>query len=99
MLAELLFRVCVRRVVLNGWPGDLPLSKASIGSVRSGFCGTGRRARQKVAVELGDDLPGLRLRIHKARNPCGTGAHRSEDYVDIAVDESVDNSVSSEPSR
>jgi hypothetical protein len=52
----------------------------------------------KVAVERGDDLPGLRLRIHKARNPSGTGAYRSEDYVDIAVDESVDNSVPSEPS-
>jgi hypothetical protein len=55
--------------------------------------------RAKVAVERGDDLPGLRLRIHKSRKPSGTGAHRSEDYVDIAVDESVDISVPSEPSR
>jgi hypothetical protein len=55
--------------------------------------------RAKVAIERGDDLPGLRLRIHKARKPSGTGAHRSKDYADIAVDESVDNSVPSEPSR
>ncbi len=55
--------------------------------------------RAKVAVERGDDLPGLRLRIHKARQPSGTGAHRSEDYVDIAVDESVDICVPSKPSR
>jgi len=31
----------------------------------------------------------------KARKPSGTGARRSEDYVDIPVDESVDNSVPS----
>lgn len=49
--------------------------------------------RAKVAVERGDDLPGLRLRIRKARKPSGSGAYRSEDYVDIAVDERVDNSA------
>ncbi len=55
--------------------------------------------RAKVAFERGDDLPGLHLRVRKARKPSGTAAHRSEDYVDIAVDENVDNSVPSKPSR
>ena len=55
--------------------------------------------RAKVAVERGDDLPDLGLRIRKARKPSGIGTHRSKDYVDIAVDESVDNSLPSKPSR
>jgi hypothetical protein len=92
---DLPFRVCARSVVLNGWSGDLPVSKALI---RRGFCGTGRRAGQG-RVERGDDLPGLRLRICKARKPSGIGAHRSKDYVDIAVDESVDNSLPSKPQQ
>jgi len=54
--------------------------------------------RAKVAVERGDDLPDLRLRIRKARKPSGIGAH-SKDYVDIAVDESVDNSLPSKPQQ
>jgi hypothetical protein len=45
--------------------------------------------RAKVAVDHGDSLPGLRLRIHNARKLSGIGAHRSEDYVDMAVDEST----------
>jgi hypothetical protein len=55
--------------------------------------------RAKVAVDQGNNLPGLRLRIHKARklNPIGT--HRSEDYVDMAVDESIETSVPSEAGR
>ena len=52
--------------------------------------------RAKVTVDQGNHLPGLRLRIHKARKPNGIGAHGSEDYVDFAVDESVDSGVPSE---
>jgi len=60
MLADLLFRVCARRVVLNGWPGDLPFQKRRSAAFeadsaeRDGVCA-------KVAVERGDDLPGLRF--------------------------------------
>lgn len=46
--------------------------------------------RAKVAAGAWDNLPGLRLRIHKARESRGTGAYRSEDYVDTAFQESVD---------
>ena len=52
--------------------------------------------RAKVTVDQGNHLPGLRLRIHKARKPNGIGAHGSEHYVDFAVDESVDSGVPSE---
>jgi hypothetical protein len=55
--------------------------------------------RVKVAVNQGANLPGLQLRIHKARKSGPIGACRSEDYVDMAVDESVDTSVPSEASR
>jgi hypothetical protein len=55
--------------------------------------------RAKVAVERGDSLPGLRLRIHKAQKPGGIGAHCSKDYVDIAVDEASNTRVTSEASR
>jgi peptidoglycan/xylan/chitin deacetylase (PgdA/CDA1 family) len=55
--------------------------------------------RAKVAVERGDDLPGLRLRIHKARKSAPMGAHRSEEYVDIAVDETAGASAPSETRR
>ena len=34
-----------------------------------------------------DDSPGLRLRIHKARESFAPGPYSSEDYVDIAIDE------------
>ena len=53
--------------------------------------------RAKVAVERGDDLPDLRLRIRKARKPSGIGAHRSKDYADIAVDESVETAFRPSP--
>jgi hypothetical protein len=52
--------------------------------------------RAQVAVDHGNDLPGLRLRIHKARELSAIGAHGPEDYVDLVVDESVETSVSSE---
>jgi len=52
--------------------------------------------RAKVAVERGDDLPGLRLRIHKPWKSGPVGTHRSEDYIDMAVDEIVKACVPSE---
>jgi peptidoglycan/xylan/chitin deacetylase (PgdA/CDA1 family) len=55
--------------------------------------------RAKLAVDCGNDLPGLRLRIHKARNLGSIGTHCSEDYVDMTVDESFETSVPSEARR
>jgi hypothetical protein len=55
--------------------------------------------RAKVAVDHGDNLPGLRLRIHEARERSEIGAHRSENYADMAVNESIDVTVPSEASR
>ncbi len=57
------------------------------------------RVRVKVAVDLRDDLPGLRLRIHKARKSGPISAHRPGDYVEMAVDESIEVSVPSEAGR
>ena len=56
-------------------------------------------ARAKVAVEPGDDLPGLRLRIHKPRKQSGIGSHCSENYVDMIVDECMETRVPSEAGR
>jgi peptidoglycan/xylan/chitin deacetylase (PgdA/CDA1 family) len=47
----------------------------------------------KVAVDHGDNLPRLRLRIHKPGELSEIGAHRSEHYVDIGMNGSVDASV------
>ncbi|HVS90349.1 MAG TPA: hypothetical protein VHF01_19260 [Candidatus Acidoferrum sp.] len=44
--------------------------------------------RAKVAVDHGDNLPGLRFRSYKARELSAMGARGSEDFVDLAVDES-----------
>jgi len=52
--------------------------------------------RTKVAAERGNDLPGLRLRIHKARKPTGIGDRLSEGYFDMPVDEPEKTSVISE---
>jgi hypothetical protein len=57
----------------------------------------------RVTVERGDNLPALRLRIHKARKPDLGGASRpgygSEDYVDAAVGQTIDTRVASEASK
>jgi len=43
-----------------------------------------------IAVDgLGDNLPGLRLRTHKAGHIGSFGFRRSEDYVDTAIEEST----------
>jgi hypothetical protein len=55
--------------------------------------------RAKVTVEPGDDLPGLRFRIHKPWKRSGIGAHCSENYVDMTVDENMETSVPSEAGR
>jgi hypothetical protein len=55
--------------------------------------------RAGVAVDEGDNLPGLRMRNHKARNLESIGARRSEDYVDIGVGERIETSVPSEAGR
>jgi hypothetical protein len=42
-----------------------------------------------VAVDgPGDNLPGLRLRTHRAQNVGCLGSHRLQDYVDTAIEES-----------
>ena len=46
--------------------------------------------RAKVAPDHCDNLPGLRLRIHKARKSWGIGAYASDDYFDTTFDETVD---------
>lgn len=49
-----------------------------------------RALRVKVVVDQNNELPRLRLRIHKARKLGLIGTHGSEDYTEIAIDESVD---------
>jgi len=50
-------------------------------------------AQAKVTVDYGEDLPSLRLRIHKSRSPSEIGHRGSDDYVDMAVNENVENHV------
>ena len=47
----------------------------------------------RVTAHPADSVPGLRLRIHNARESCEIGAHCSEEYVDVAFNESADNRV------
>ena len=49
--------------------------------------------RAKVADDHRDDLPGLRLRVHKAGEVGKMGAHHSEDYTDMAVSKRITTSV------
>jgi len=50
--------------------------------------------RTNVTLDYGEDVPSLRLRIHKSRNPSEIGWYRSaDDYVDMAVNENVENRV------
>ncbi len=53
----------------------------------------------KVVGDHGDSLPGLRLRIHKARKLDLIAAHCSEDYVDMAPDESIETRFPSKARR
>jgi len=45
------------------------------------------KVRAVVVEGLGDHLPGLRLRTHQAGNVGSLGFHRSEDYLDTAIEE------------
>jgi hypothetical protein len=49
--------------------------------------------RTKASSDRRENLPGLQLRIHKARESIRIGSQDSERYVDIAFDESADNRV------
>jgi hypothetical protein len=52
-------------------------------------------ARAKVPMDHGDNLPGLRLRIHRARRFNQLGTLSSAEYIDIEVAEALDAAVSS----
>jgi hypothetical protein len=56
-------------------------------------CAEPDAVRARVSAAKGDNLPGLRLRIHTARESCGASVQGSEGYVDIAFDECVDTRV------
>jgi hypothetical protein len=47
----------------------------------------------KVGADGADDLPGLRLRIHRPHEAGPAGAYGSDGYLDLALDESVDVQV------
>jgi hypothetical protein len=49
-------------------------------------CARPGEVRVRVAANDGNALPGLRLRIYRARELSGIGARASQDYVDSAVD-------------
>ncbi len=51
--------------------------------------------RAWVVADQGDNLPGLRLRIHKARESRAIGARGSEENADMAFEQSVETRVSS----
>jgi hypothetical protein len=55
--------------------------------------------RVKVAIEGGDGLPGLRLRIHKAQKRSGMVAQCSGAYADVAVEEASERTVPTEATR
>jgi len=70
---------------------------------RAAVFGMGRvepgATRAKVADAPGKDLPGLLLRIHAAGQLSGTDVHASQEYINLAVDESVDARVPFEVKR
>jgi hypothetical protein len=55
--------------------------------------------RAKIAPDHCDNLPGLRLRIHKARESCAIDAHGSDDYFDTALDGCADTLAPCEVGR
>jgi hypothetical protein len=55
--------------------------------------------RAKVTPAHGSNLPGLRLRIHKAGQSGDLGAQRPDPYVDMAVEETDSAGVASEVSK
>lgn len=53
-------------------------------------CSAPYGVRARVVADRTSDLPGLRLRIHKARTSNGERTYGSEGYVDMAFNETVD---------
>jgi hypothetical protein len=49
--------------------------------------------RARSSADGGDNLPGLQMRIHKTPESREIGSSASKQYLDIALDESVDNPV------
>jgi hypothetical protein len=47
----------------------------------------------RVPAHIGDDLPGLRLRIYKPRELHRIDTYGSEEYVDMAFNESIDTRI------
>jgi hypothetical protein len=64
----------------------------------TGFIESGE-AHPKIAVEPDYDLPGMRLRIHRACQLIGNSANRSEDYVDTAVAQTVETGFPCKPGK
>lgn len=52
--------------------------------------------RAKVPADHGEELPGLRLRIHRTQETHQAGSRHSETFVDMTLDEGVDADVTSE---
>jgi peptidoglycan/xylan/chitin deacetylase (PgdA/CDA1 family) len=52
--------------------------------------------RLKAAHAQNDNLPGLRLRVHKPGNSPTTRPNGAENYIDIAVSERIESGVTSE---
>jgi hypothetical protein len=59
-------------------------------------CSESAVVRSKIAADESTSVPGLRLRMHKAR---ALGTRDSQDYLDCALAESIDTAVSSEAAR
>ncbi len=55
--------------------------------------GDSHTVRVKVAADNGGHLPGLRLRVHKARDSSESGSDGSEGHFDLAMAETVDSRV------
>ncbi len=49
-----------------------------------------RAVRVKVAYEEGNNLPGLRLRVHQEGQPGSLGTHRAKYFVDMTVDDAIE---------
>jgi peptidoglycan/xylan/chitin deacetylase (PgdA/CDA1 family) len=58
-----------------------------------------RAVRVKVAYEEGNNLPGLRLRVHQEGQPSSFGTHRAKYFVDMTVEDGIETSVPFEARR
>ena len=47
----------------------------------------------KMSAVQDDNLPSLRLRIHNARESCEIGAHKSDEYIDMALNRKIGDRV------